>query len=99
MLVLLVFHWQDRAELIRIAAQRLEARRPGVEIVQQYHIGDAPSDVAAAQLAGAKPIGVTTGIFTAEELRQAAPSCTVLGGFARLEGTLQCLGMSSPRAF
>ena len=57
-----------RAELVRIAVKRaqeqfgLDAARP------LFHVGDAPQDMQAAREAGGIPIGVTTGIFSAEEL-------------------------------
>jgi len=35
------------------------------------YVGDTPADMAAAVTSGARPVGVATGSFTADELRQA----------------------------
>ena len=61
----------DRADLVKIAIQRAQ-KKCGVEKnTQIYHFGDAPQDMIAGRLAGAVPVGVTTGIFSAEELSSA----------------------------
>ena len=62
---------KDRAEFIRIARARavlLHGIRDE-DIVQQFHVGDAETDVEAAELGGASAIGVATGIFSADQLR------------------------------
>jgi phosphoglycolate phosphatase-like HAD superfamily hydrolase len=57
-----------RAELVKIAVQRAKkqfgfnAGRP------VFHVGDAPQDMQAGREAGVIPIGVATGIFSADEL-------------------------------
>ena len=38
---------EDRAELVRIAARRAAASKPGLEVGPRFHIGDAPNDVSA----------------------------------------------------
>lgn len=69
--------WRDRAELVRIAAQRCQelCREP---VVQRHHIGDAPMDVQAAEAAGAHPIGVLTGIYSEAQLKTACATATIL---------------------
>lgn len=63
---------EDRAELIRIGAERgaaqLKAPREGCRVVV---IGDTPKDVAAAKAIGAECIGVGTGSYTAAQLMDA----------------------------
>jgi phosphoglycolate phosphatase len=46
------------------------------------YVGDTPADMAAAVLAGAHPVGVATGSFTAAELR-AAGAADVLSSLTR----------------
>jgi phosphoglycolate phosphatase len=46
------------------------------------YVGDTPADMAAAVLAGAHPVGVSTGSFSAAELR-AAGAADVLSSLAR----------------
>lgn len=48
------------------------------EVVKTFHVGDTPQDVMAAEAAGAVPVGVTTGIFLAEDLMAACPSSIIL---------------------
>ena len=56
----------DRGELVRCARAKAEAA--GFEIREHFHIGDTPMDMKAAGLAGARALGVCTGIFTREQL-------------------------------
>ena len=37
-------------------------------VLAQFHIGDSPMDLLAAKEAGAKPIGVATGMYSKNEL-------------------------------
>lgn len=85
---------EDRAELVKTAAKRVAAVRPGLRIGRCLHIGDAPNDVKAAVMASAEPIGVTTGIFSREELLVAAPSCLVLDDLSKTDEVLMALGLS-----
>lgn len=39
----------------------------------RYHVGDTPMDLQAADGAGARGVGVTTGIFSRDELAAASP--------------------------
>jgi phosphoglycolate phosphatase-like HAD superfamily hydrolase len=60
---------EDRAELIRVGAER-GAERLGVPRAEcrVVVIGDTPKDVAAALAIGAEAIGVGTGPYTVEDL-------------------------------
>eukprot|EP01023_Acetabularia_acetabulum_P045717 TRINITY_DN4646_c1_g1_i4.p2 TRINITY_DN4646_c1_g1~~TRINITY_DN4646_c1_g1_i4.p2 ORF type:complete len:272 (-),score=45.42 TRINITY_DN4646_c1_g1_i4:41-856(-) len=62
--------WKDRAELVKIAYQKAKELHD-VDIVTHYHVGDTPMDIKAAIVGNATPIGVTTGIFTEEQLQEA----------------------------
>lgn len=60
---------EDRAQLLRIARKRAGET---VTVASHFHFGDSPYDISAAELAGATPIGVTTGVFSEKELRDAS---------------------------
>lgn len=77
---------EDRAQLLRVAHQRwVEAIAPAGDLQgsppstssprDHVHVGDSPYDIKAAVLAGAMPVGVTTGIFTEADLREAYEGC------------------------
>lgn len=61
----------DRSVLVQIAIRRAQERcnfpKDGVVI----HCGDAPQDMLAGKKAGIRTIGVTTGIYSREQLQQA----------------------------
>jgi len=61
----------SRTELVKIAIGQAASRFDLDKNNQVYHIGDAPQDMRAAREAGVTPIGVTTGIFSADELKSA----------------------------
>jgi phosphoglycolate phosphatase len=87
--------FNDRAEFIRIARARAAERHglTAAAIREQFHVGDAPTDVQAAELAGATAVGVATGIFTAPQLQELCrrPGSSVLPGMASLPATLAAL--------
>ena len=85
--------WRDRAELVRIAAKRAEESL-GSRVAARFHIGDAPMDVAAAEAAGAQAVGVTTGIYTRQELQDAGRAAVVLDGVADLPALQAVLNLS-----
>jgi phosphoglycolate phosphatase len=63
---------EDRAALIRRGAERgAAALGVALQAARVVIIGDTPKDVAAAQAMGAQSIGVGTGGFTAQQLRDA----------------------------
>lgn len=61
-----------------------------------FHIGDTPMDVQAAIAAGSIAVGVTTGVYTREQLEQsangAAPgSVAILDNLENVEQVLKVL--------
>jgi phosphoglycolate phosphatase len=54
------------------------------------YVGDTPADMAAAVTAGARPVGVATGSFTADELR-AAGAVDVLAALTEFPGLYESL--------
>lgn len=81
---------EERAELIRRGALRgAEQLGEPLEACRVVVIGDTPKDVQAAHAIGASCIGVTTGSFQEEALRQAGADF-VFADFARPEA-LQAL--------
>ena len=61
----------SRTELVKIAIRRAGNRFELNDNNQIFHFGDAPQDMKAAREAGVTPIGVTTGIFSADDLESA----------------------------
>ena len=60
----------DRNSLLPKALERIRAcGGPAVRPADVIVIGDTPHDVACALAAGARPVGVATGSFSARELR------------------------------
>jgi len=58
----------NRARLVQIAIKRAQ-KQFGFDAGRLvFHFGDAPQDMQAARNAGVIPIGVATGIFSADEL-------------------------------
>ncbi len=48
-----------------------------VTVARRFHVGDTPMDLQAAEGAGAQGVGVTTGIFSREELKAVSPGARV----------------------
>ena len=62
----------DRNDLVPFAWRRaLECGLHAVHVDGIFVVGDTPHDVACARVAGATPIAVATGSFTADQLREA----------------------------
>jgi phosphoglycolate phosphatase-like HAD superfamily hydrolase len=61
----------NRTNLVKIAIQRVEAQYDLGSRLRVFHFGDAPQDMKAGREAGIVPIGVATGIFTAQQLTSA----------------------------
>ena len=59
----------NRTNLVKIAIQRAEEQFNIGSDRHVFHFGDAPQDMKAGREAGVVPIGVTTGVFTAEQLK------------------------------
>jgi phosphoglycolate phosphatase len=61
----------DRAELTRLAIHKATLLHDDLTPDQVYVVGDTPHDVDATEAAGAVPVGVASGKYSADELRQA----------------------------
>ena len=61
----------NRTNLLKIAIQRAEAQFNFGSQRRVFHFGDAPQDMRASREAGVVPIGVATGLFTAQQLTSA----------------------------
>ena len=82
----------DRNELVPFALER--ARRCGLPDLAPEHIlvvGDTPHDVACARAVGATPVGVATGGFTVEQLRDSGAEL-VFQDLSRTSDFLNLLG-------
>ena len=83
---------EDRAQLLRVAADRAAEAAGGAPPTARIHVGDTPYDVLAAVAAGAVPVGVTTGVHTKQELEAVAPPGTViLDSMADVEGAVAAI--------
>ncbi len=80
----------SRAELVKIAIRRAANRYDLDDNNRIFHFGDAPQDMRAAREAGVTPIGVTTGIFSAEDLEYAG-AYQVIPNLKNTDGILQLL--------
>ena len=61
----------DRAELAKLAIKRAEGKFNFGSNRSIFLFGDTPRDMKAAKAAGATSIGVTTGVFSREQLESA----------------------------
>jgi phosphoglycolate phosphatase-like HAD superfamily hydrolase len=80
----------SRTELVKIAIRRAGNQFDLDDSNQIFHIGDAPQDMRAAREAGVTPIGVTTGIFSADEL-DSAGAYRVVPNLVNADAILQLL--------
>jgi phosphoglycolate phosphatase len=62
---------EDRAQLVALAARRAARGREPARVLV---VGDTPLDVAAALACGFVPVGVATGYYSQDDLRQAGAS-------------------------
>ncbi len=67
----------DRSELVRIAIRKASEQFGFAPDNTVYVIGDTPNDITAAIEGGAIPIGVTTGIYGTEDLRNVGATYVV----------------------
>ncbi len=79
-----------RTNLVQIAIRRAEEQFNLDRHRRVFHFGDAPQDMKAGRKAGVVPIGVTTGVFTAEQLTNAGAEI-VIPDLADADGILQML--------
>lgn len=94
----------SRLHVLQVA--RLACRAPHVvelpvlhlaaelDVKARFHVGDAPMDVQAAVGGGAQAVGVCTGIYTRQELSEAAPGAVVLEDLQDLGAVLETFGLS-----
>jgi phosphoglycolate phosphatase len=61
----------DRAELTKVAIEKAARLREGLAATDVFVIGDTPRDIDAASAAGATSVGVATGKYSTDELREA----------------------------
>ena len=80
----------SRAELVKIAVRRAKKLFDLDGNPKLFHFGDAVQDMKAARLAGVTPIGVTTGVFSADEL-DAAGAYRVFPNFKDVDQIIQIL--------
>jgi phosphoglycolate phosphatase len=64
----------DRAELTRLAIGKAALLHDDLTPDQVYVVGDTPHDIDASEAAGAVPVGVASGKFSVDELREAGAS-------------------------
>lgn len=70
---------RNRSELVKRAIDKAESEYEFELDDNVYLFGDAPQDIRAALVGGAQPIGVTTGIYSSEDLVAAGATVTVPG--------------------
>ena len=80
----------SRTELVKISIRRAGKLFDPVDTRRIFHFGDAPQDMRAACEAGVTPIGVTTGVFSADEL-EAAGAFKVIPNFSDTDQIIQIL--------
>jgi phosphoglycolate phosphatase-like HAD superfamily hydrolase len=80
----------SRTNLVKIAIQRAEEQFSFGSWWRAFHFGDAPQDMQAGREAGIVPIGVTTGVFTADQLISAGAE-KVIPDLKDAAGILQML--------
>lgn len=79
----------DRAQLLRVAAERAAEINGGATVDARVHIGDTPYDVLAAVEAGAAPVAVLTGVHTRADIEAVAPPGTpILESLADVDAAL-----------
>ncbi|MCX6761781.1 MAG: HAD family hydrolase [Candidatus Moranbacteria bacterium] len=64
----------DRTELVKIAIKKARSKFDFIFSNNVYLFGDAPQDMKAGNEAGIIPIGVTTGIYSKQQLENAGAS-------------------------
>jgi len=80
----------SRTELVKIAVRRAGNLFNLDADTKIFHFGDALQDMRAAREAGVKPIGVTTGVFSADDL-EAAGAFKVIPNFSDTDAILRLM--------
>lgn len=84
---------EDRNKLLPVALKRFEERyQKKIRVDECIIIGDTPRDVRCAGIYGAMCIGVATGPYSIDELREAGTDY-VVKDFSRYENLLQFLNV------
>ncbi len=80
----------ERPELVKLAIERARVR--GFVGDDVYVIGDTPVDITAGNAAGAKTIGVATGSYSQDTLREAGAT-TILADLANWQALEEALSL------
>jgi phosphoglycolate phosphatase len=81
---------QERAEIVARAIERLAALAADAGPHSTFVIGDTPLDVAAALANGVVPVGVATGTFSVDALKEAG-AALVFPDFSRWQDVVEAL--------
>eukprot|EP00906_Rhabdomonas_costata_P024185 RCo034801 len=86
---------EDRAALLKVAQRHAEELFPDRKFVRWYHVGDAPADIRAAELAGSLAVGVCTGQFPRADLQASShsPDTVILDSLRDLQQCLAVFGL------
>jgi phosphoglycolate phosphatase len=79
---------EQRADLVTLAIQRARLNYGWKDNNLVYVVDDTPRGIEAALIAGVKPIGITTGIFSERELR-AAGANLVVANYTKIPAIVQ----------
>lgn len=84
-----------RQEMIKIAVSKATKKYNLVDSdLKVTHIGDAPSDIQAAQGAGVNCIGVATGIYDVKTLEEyAGQNCVVVDNLEDTDKIVSLVGL------
>ncbi|PNW83221.1 hypothetical protein CHLRE_06g311850v5 [Chlamydomonas reinhardtii] len=85
--------WKDRGEFVRVAARKCEELHG--KVGARFHVGDTPMDIKAAVDAGAVPVAVATGIYTAEQLKAVAEGVVVLDSLSDVQAVLRVMKLAA----
>ncbi|XP_010248799.1 PREDICTED: uncharacterized protein LOC104591596 [Nelumbo nucifera] len=85
----------DRGHLVKIAADRAATLFSG-SFDLRVHVGDTPNDIKAAEFGGALAVGVCTGIFNEEQLKEASSGgAVILANLCDIGVFMSLLGIES----
>ncbi|KAL3142771.1 hypothetical protein ABBQ38_003071 [Trebouxia sp. C0009 RCD-2024] len=85
--------WKDRAELVKIAAQKAEKHFPGVQWKAKWHVGDTPMDIQAAQGGKAQALGVLTGVYSRQDLEGCGAESITLENLQDVPAVLKAMNL------